>query len=699
MGVLGIVPFLLKKCPTVIENIPNRFKALEGKTIAVDGTLITQRLFYTVDPRPYRHVLGWYQLVQELRQHKINVICIFDGKRRSPAKQGEVERRRSLRLQAQARGSWEKSRYERLLSLTQALRGLEGLSAEHQQEALEALQTNSHSLSLSTRPSGGATPMIDIPIQGTNDYPEQEQGTASSSLASGSLALEETNLGQTSGQALVDSTEHGLLLNEVPPTTCELSGGEKDPENSHAQALDSAIRTDKSAPEGTANEEAPQTASSTKTFLSKQVEAAGRVKGISNESLLDAEKCSTQELGVQGTLSKPSKNQTSGQHTHLDVSTAESVVGDAGELGIITEDKLSSEWTKAKLRIDSLKNEDSKALTHKILDLFDHYNRTTASGPGGTILASGVGVANDTPVIPISRVQLKYTQEEAKLWKQLVTSSETTAVDLAHVVEIVEQFASVELPNDESPNDEVVLEEQVEPLISEHSAKLEEQSGLMFASLARRANAPTSLTYAESRLILEAMGIPCIQSDFPYEAEALACSLVLNGLADFVGSEDTDVLMYNAPLLRGMTNQKVPLQIIPPSVETHLGLSRAAFVDAAILMGTDFVKRLGGIGPATAWRLMNQYGSIEAMLEQEPKFRPLDVTEYLEQVKTARMIFGTIPPAPAVEDITPGHWDEQAVYDVMSRFELRRYLDEGQVIPDALSANYYDSDSESKTLQ
>ncbi|KAH7340650.1 PIN domain-like protein [Rhizoctonia solani] len=691
MGVLGIVPFLLKKCPTVIENIPNRFQALEGKTIAIDGTLVTQRLFYTVDSRPYRHVLGWYQLVQELRQHNINVICVFDGRRRTPAKQGEVDRRRLLRSQAQVRGSWEKSRYERLLSLTQTLRGLEGLSVEHQQDVLKALQTP-QSLPLPASPSGEAT-LINIPSQGdTNNYLEQEPSTATSSLASGSPAPGETNLGQPSGHDLIDSTEPGPLLDKALSTANELPGSKQGAEKDHAQVLDSAICTGESTSEETADEGIPQTTSLPKTFLSERVEAT--VKGISNNSHLDAAEYSTQELDIQGTLFKASKSQT----THLDVTTAESVLESTEESGIITEDKLSARWTEAKLRIDSLKNEDSKVLTHKILDLFDHYNRTTASGPGGTILASGTG-ASDTPVIPISRVQLKYTQEEAKLWKQLVASSESTTVDLAHVVEMVEQFASVELPDDEVSSDKAPLEEQVEPPISEHSAKLEEQSGLMFASLVRRSNAPTALTYAESRLILEAMGIPCIQSDFPYEAEALACSLVLNGLADFVGSEDTDVLMYDAPLLRGMTNQKVPLQIIPTSVETYLGLSRAAFVDAAILMGTDFVKRLGGIGPATAWRLMHKYESIEAMLEQEPKFRPLDVTAYLEQVKIARKIFGTIPPVPAVDDVTPGHWDEQAVYDVMSRFKLQKYLDEGQVIPNALSANYYDSDSESKTLQ
>lgn len=91
--------------------------------------------------------------------------------------------------------------------------------------------------------------------------------------------------------------------------------------------------------------------------------------------------------------------------------------------------------------------------------------------------------------------------------------------------------------------------------------------------------------------------------------------------------------MYNAPLLRHLTDRKVPLQIISPSTETGLGLSRSAFVDAAILMGTDFVRRLGGIGPHTAVRLMHTHGSIERMLEEESKFRPPDVAEYIEEVR------------------------------------------------------------------
>ncbi|KAG8715904.1 hypothetical protein FRC11_013407 [Ceratobasidium sp. 423] len=682
--------------PTAIENIPNRFQALEGKTIAIDGTLVTQRLFYAPDSRPHRHVLGWYQLIQELRQNKINVICVFDGKKRIPAKRDEVERRRLLRVQAQARGAWEKSRHERLLSLTQTLRGLEDLSVDRQQEVLKTLQVDPRSLPLpKEHPPGAITPgLTHIRQEDATVYLGQEPSAGTNPLASGPAFLEGTNLDQAPGHDPASSTEPGLL-NQVASAIDRLSESERGARNKRpdSQPLGDAIYTDRL--EDSVGEKVPQTA----TLLAEQIAVTRKLNDADNKSSSDTEG-DTLKLGVPEAPSKSSKNQPGDRsRTPLDTITVESVIENTDELGD-TEDRLSPQWAEAKLRMDSLQHEDSKALTHKILDLLDHYNRTTALGPDGTIPALGMMTdVQDTPAIPISKVQLKYTQEEAKLWNQLVTPSDSPAVDLAQVVEMVEQFASVELPKDEIPSDEITPEEEAEPPISERSAKLEEQSGLMAASFARRANPPTSLTYAESRLILEAMGIPCIESSLPYEAEALACSLVLNGLADFVGSEDTDVLMYNAPLLRGMTNQKVPLQIIPPSVETSLGLSRAAFVDTAILMGTDFVRRLGGIGPTTAWRLMDKYGSIEVMLEHEPKFRPPNVSEYLEQVKVARMIFGTIPPVPAAEDITPGHWNEQAVYDVMSIFELQRYLGGDQVIPNALSANYYDDDSESKTLQ
>jgi flap endonuclease-1 len=58
-------------------------------------------------------------------------------------------------------------------------------------------------------------------------------------------------------------------------------------------------------------------------------------------------------------------------------------------------------------------------------------------------------------------------------------------------------------------------------------------------SYEKRNNPPTEQTYDESKQILQDLGVPILQSYLPYEGEALAASLVRNGLADYVASEDT----------------------------------------------------------------------------------------------------------------------------------------------------------------
>lgn len=121
-------------------------------------------------------------------------------------------------------------------------------------------------------------------------------------------------------------------------------------------------------------------------------------------------------------------------------------------------------------------------------------------------------------------------------------------------------------------------------------------------------------TYSPSQKLIEALGIPYVQpspSD-PHEAEGICATLVSLGLADYVVSEDTDVTVYGAPLLRQITTcRDVSGQedIEDPSVEEsstnsrmnvldparlreELGLDRETFVDLALLLGTDFAERI-----------------------------------------------------------------------------------------------------------
>ena len=65
------------------------------------------------------------------------------------------------------------------------------------------------------------------------------------------------------------------------------------------------------------------------------------------------------------------------------------------------------------------------------------------------------------------------------------------------------------------------------------------KSKVVTESYQRRMDPPTKNTYMESRKILEAMGVLCYEVEGAYEGEALASSLVLQGLADYVVSEDS----------------------------------------------------------------------------------------------------------------------------------------------------------------
>ena len=106
----------------------------------------------------------------------------------------------------------------------------------------------------------------------------------------------------------------------------------------------------------------------------------------------------------------------------------------------------------------------------------------------------------------MSKSQMELVVEEAEFWEQLAQSVQTGGMGQS---------------------------------VARLAESLESKSSVLSESYMRRTHPPTTETYAESREILRAMGIPCVEPSGPYEAEALAASIVLHGHADFVASEDT----------------------------------------------------------------------------------------------------------------------------------------------------------------
>ncbi|KAG2117313.1 uncharacterized protein F5147DRAFT_307770 [Suillus discolor] len=140
MGVLGLTPFLQKTCPEVIRKLPDRLRSLCGKTVVIDGTLITQRLHFAPMPHPHRHVLGWHRIITELKECNVHAICVFDGRDRSIAKAREVERRREIRRLDAARSSIEVERLSRLRKLMRLLPQYHSMEPPDRRRVSYALQ-------------------------------------------------------------------------------------------------------------------------------------------------------------------------------------------------------------------------------------------------------------------------------------------------------------------------------------------------------------------------------------------------------------------------------------------------------------------------------------------------------------------------------------------------------------------------------
>jgi flap endonuclease-1 len=155
-----------------------------------------------------------------------------------------------------------------------------------------------------------------------------------------------------------------------------------------------------------------------------------------------------------------------------------------------------------------------------------------------------------------------------------------------------------------------------------------------------------------------------------------------------------DVLVYEAPLLRNISNRAVPLIVVSGSeVRTVLQLERASYVDFALLLGTDFSQRIKNVGPHRALKFIREHGTIERILEHEPKFPPaLPAEDYLEQVQAARMIFRTLPPVPGENIMQQGESNNDEVVEILQRCGLQRATMIDWDYASALAGNFFEDD-------
>ncbi|KAL1757456.1 PIN domain-like protein [Schizophyllum commune] len=526
MGVLGLTPFLQKVCPEAIRKLPDRLRGLAGKTIVIDGTLITQRFHFAPLPHRYRHVLGWYRLMQEVRESGVNAICVFDGKERSMAKAREVSRRRGTRALAMARGALEVERLRRLRGLEPLLERFSRLDDAERSKILEALKA-------SVKPTSGP------------DALSHEQELISATVAA----------------------------------------------NNSAETY-SRVRT--------------------QTLPAPEDEDVVAVDDLEVDSLPDI---------PASPLGQPTRVQ---EHDLPPLPPVD------GELP----------------RISAISPSD---ITTLLISLYQEYRNSIPKVAALTAApATSESQSDAQSDMIMTKEQRQLTLDEGGFWQELQAS----------------RFYSTRITTD-SPRTQ-----------SRYAIDtLMQKSALMHASFDRRAHPPTEATYRESKEILAALGVPCIDATGAFEAEALASAMVLGGLADYVVSEDTDVLVYGAPLLRNLSNRQGPLVLLPASLWDLLHLSRKEYVDFALLLGTDFSQRIKNVGPARALKFIRTHGSIERIVDEEAKYPPrISIEEYLHSVTVARAIFATLPPLPERKALQQGEMDEVQVNEVLHKYDLETYL-------------------------
>ncbi|BGP16129.1 hypothetical protein JCM10213_006063 [Rhodosporidiobolus nylandii] len=211
-------------------------------------------------------------------------------------------------------------------------------------------------------------------------------------------------------------------------------------------------------------------------------------------------------------------------------------------------------------------------------------------------------------------------------------------------------------------------EDEAEPSYEELEEVIAWSDKLGASHISRSVAVPRAL-FAEVRALILSLGVPYLEpSPFePYEAEGVCSALFNLGLADYVVSEDTDTLVYGAPILRRISTStgesgaqdrdmdrdirgKQPMAVMDPVVlREQLGLTKEEFLDFALLCGTDFTERIPRLGPHTALKLVRQHSNIEAILEHHSdRYVPIggDVEEYLETIRDARALFLNLPDLP-----------------------------------------------------
>nr|QXT57790.1 DNA repair protein/FLAP endonuclease [Rhinella marina erythrocytic-like virus] len=109
--------------------------------------------------------------------------------------------------------------------------------------------------------------------------------------------------------------------------------------------------------------------------------------------------------------------------------------------------------------------------------------------------------------------------------------------------------------------------------------------------------------------VCDAFGIPVIWAKS--DGEMLCATLNKLGKVDVVFSHDSDVFPAGAVRVIKQIDGMVAKTIKLSTILSNIGLPFSSFKDFCIMCGTDFNKRIPGLGPVTAYNLIKTHKTIE----------------------------------------------------------------------------------------
>lgn len=115
--------------------------------------------------------------------------------------------------------------------------------------------------------------------------------------------------------------------------------------------------------------------------------------------------------------------------------------------------------------------------------------------------------------------------------------------------------------------------------------------------------------YILLKQLFDIINVPYYNS--PLEAETMCSDLCIQGKADAVLTEDTDVLAYGTPVFLSNYKDGYCTRINTEKLYAEMGLTSDEFLDFCIMCGTDYNKNIYKIGPAKSYKYILQYKNID----------------------------------------------------------------------------------------